>query len=334
MSQQPASPPPAGLPTTAEAEIRLKPVRIGGRSRFIIWLMRRFLRPMLSRMMASSPERMARTQLFLAARVCRDSSGLPVDYRVIGRVPGHFIGGAHDPKRRVVLWLHGGAFILPAVPDVHVRAVAKICRALDAVGFLPDYRLAPFNKFPAALDDCERAYRGLLDLGYAPERIALGGESAGGNLLLGLLQRIRKAGLPMPACGVPVSPGTEMGRVHAPPSRTLRMHSDPILAMASLARVSELYAGGMDTSNPELSPLYADCTGFPPLYLLASDAEVLLDDTVLFARSAKQYGVDVSFEVWPVLPHAFPLFENWFPEVRQAREDIVAFMAMHLGKGG
>lgn len=332
MNQALLSPPPSGLPTAAEAEIRVKPVRIRWRSRLIIWLMRRFLRPMLRRMIGGPVERMARTQLFLASRQCRDSSGLAVDYRIVGQVPGHFIGGAHDPAGRVVLWLHGGAFILPAVPDVHVRTVAKMCRALDAVGFLPDYRLAPFNRFPAALDDCERAYRGLLQLGYAPERIALGGESAGGNLLLGVLQRIRKAGLPMPACAVPVSPGTEMGRVHAPPSRTLRMRSDPILPMDALARVSELYAGGQDTSNPELSPLYADCSGFPPLYLLASNAEVLLDDTVLFARNARQYGVDVSFEVWPVLPHAFPLFENWFPEVAQAREDMVAFMGRHLGR--
>jgi acetyl esterase/lipase len=327
---QPESPPPAGLPTTEEAEIRVKPVVISGRSRFIVWLMKVFLRPMVGRMIRGDHEKIARTQLFLAGRVCRNSSGLAVEYRAIGRCPGHFIGGAHDSRRRVVLWLHGGAFILPAVPDVHVCAVAKLCKALDAVGFLPDYRLAPFNQHPAALDDCERAYRGLLDLGYAPERIALAGESAGGNLLLGLLQRIRKAGLPMPSCAVPVSPGTEMGRIHGPPSRTLRMRQDPILPMAALARVGEMYAGGQDTSDPELSPLYADCSRFPPLYLLASDNEVLLDDTVMFARNAKQYGVDVSFEVWPVLPHAFPLFENWFPEVRQAREDIVAFMLKHL----
>jgi acetyl esterase/lipase len=326
----PASPPVASLPTTEEAEIRLKPVHIGLRSRFIVWLLRHLLRPMLARMISARPEKMARTQLFLAARVCRDSSGLPVDYRVIGRCPGHFVGGRHDTRKRVILWIHGGAFILPAVPDVHVRAVARICRELDALGFLPDYRLAPFNKHPAALDDCERAYRGLLELGYAPERIALGGESAGGNLLLGLLQRIRKAGLPMPSCGVPVSPGTEIGRVHAPPSRTLRMKRDPILPMASLAMVGEMYAGGMDSSDPELSPMYADCAGFPPLYLLASDNEVLLDDTVMFARNARQYGVDVSFEVWPALPHAFPLFESWFPEVAQARADIVAFMRGHL----
>lgn len=326
----PASPSLSQLPTTEEAPIQLKPVRIPFRSRLIIWLMRRFLRPMLSRMISPRPEKIARTQLFLASRVCRDSSGLAVDYRVIGRCPGHFVGGAHDGSRRIILWLHGGAFILPAVPDVHVRTVARLCRQLDAQAFLPDYRLAPFNRHPAALDDCERAYRGLLELGYQPARIALAGESAGGNLLLGLLQRIRKAGLPMPCCGVPVSPGTEMGRIHAPPSRTLRMHSDPILPMAALARVGEMYAGGLDASDPEISPMYADCSGFPPLYLLASDGEVLLDDTVMFARNARQYGVDVRFEVWPLLPHAFPLFEQWFPEVAQAREDIAAFMREHL----
>ena len=332
MQNPPSSPTPQRLPTTEEAEIRLKPVTISAGSRFKLWLMRRLLRPLTRWMIVGSDQRIARVQLSLAGRVCRNSYGLAVDYRVIGRCPGHFVGGAHDPRRRVLLWLHGGAFVMPAVPDVHVRTVARMCRQLDAVGFLPDYRLAPFNKFPAALDDCERAYRGLLELGYAPQRIVIGGESAGGNLLLGVLQRIRKAGLPMPACAVPVSPGTEMGRVHAPPSRTLRMKQDPILPLDALARVGEMYAGGMDTSDPEISPLYADCTGFPPLYLLASDNEVLLDDTVMFARSAKAYGVDVRFEVWPLLPHAFPLFEAWFPEVAQAREDMVAFMRQHLDK--
>jgi acetyl esterase/lipase len=325
----PASTLTAGLPTTETAAIPLKPVRIGARSRFIVWLLRVFLRPMLVRMMRGSNEKMARTQLFLSGRLCRNSYGLAVDYRLVGRVPGHFVG-THDPSRRAVLYLHGGAFILPAVPDVHVRMVARICSKLDAVGFLADYRLAPFNKFPAALDDCERAYRGLLDLGYAPERIAIAGESAGGNLLLGVLQRIRKAGLPMPSCAVPISPGTEMGRIHGPPSRPLRMRQDPILPAAALSRIAELYAGGLDTSDPELSPLYADCRGFPPLFLLASDNEVLLDDTVLFARQALQAGVDTRLEIWPVLPHAFPLFAAWFPEVKQAQDDIIAFMQQHL----
>lgn len=318
------------LPVAGMGEMQLKPVKIGLRSRFIVWLLRVFLRPILGRMMRGSNEKLARTQLFMAGQVCRNSYGLALDYRIIGGVPGYFVGN-HDPAKRMLLYLHGGAFILPAVPNVHVRMVARMCRELDAVGFVVDYRLAPFNKYPAPLDDCERAYRGLLDLGYAPERLAVAGESAGGNLLLGLLQRIRKGGLAMPCCGVPISPGTETGRIHGPPSRALRMRKDPMLPMGALARIGELYAGeGVDSSDPELSPLYADCRGFPPLFLLASDNEVLLDDAVLFTRQARQAGVDTRLDVWPVLPHAFPLFAAWFPEVKLAQDDIIAFMRQHL----
>lgn len=318
------------LPTSDERAIQLKPVKIGLRSRIIIWLLRHTLRPLLVWSVSGGHERIARVQLMLAARTCRDSSGLPLDYTVIGRVPGHVIGKLTDTHKTALLYIHGGGFLIPAVPETHVWVMGRICRDLDAVGFMVDYRLAPFNKFPAALDDCERAYRGLLDLGFKPERIVIAGESAGGNLTLGVLQRIRKGGLPMPACAIPISPVTEMGRIHAPPSRALKSKADPILPIAALSRVDAWYAGGWDASDPELSPLYADCRGFPPLYLLASDGEVLLDDTVLLARRAREAGVPVTLEVWPLLPHAFPLFERLFPEVKQARMDIVAFIKKHV----
>lgn len=320
------------LPTSDARVPALKKVHIGWRSRVIVWLMRRFLRPMMRWAVHGSFDRIGRIQLFLAARVCRHSFGLPLDYCVVGRVPGHVVGRLADTDKPALLYIHGGAFLIPAVPEVHVTMMAHMCRDLDAVGFMVDYRLAPFNKFPAALDDCERAYRALLDLGFKPERIAIAGESAGGALTLGVLQRIRKAGLPMPACAVPISPVTEMGRLHAPPSRAMKLHSDPMLPIASLQRVDEMYAGDWDASDPELSPLYADLTGFPPLYLLASDSEVLLDDTVLLARRAREAGIPTQLEVWPILPHAFPLFERWMPEVKEARLDIVAFMRAHLAK--
>src|SRR3546814_18754014 len=92
--------------------------------------------------------------------------------------------------------------------------VAKLCRELEADAFIPYYRLAPFNRFPAPLDDCENAYRALLDRGYQASQIIIGGDSAGGNLALGVLQRIRKGQLPMPAFAVMVSPATALGRVH------------------------------------------------------------------------------------------------------------------------
>lgn len=319
------------LPTTDEGHtVKLKDVHISLRSRIIIWFMRRFLRPMLKWTVHGSFDRIARVQLFLAARTCKNSYGLPLDYCVIGRVPGHVVGKLTDTDKTALLYIHGGAFIIPAVPETHVSMMARWCKDLDAVGFMVDYRLAPFNKFPAALDDCERAYRALLDLGFKPDRIVIAGESAGGNLTLGVLQRIRKQGWPMPACAIPISPATEMGRMHAPPSRALKLHSDPLLPMASLQRVDEMYAGDWDASDPELSPLYADVTGFPPMYLLASDSEVLLDDTVLLARRMREAGIEAQLEVWPALPHAFPLFENVFPEVRQARMDIIGFIKSHL----
>ncbi len=319
------------IPTADEPfSVKLKDVRISLRSRLIVWLMRRFLRPMLGWAINGGNNRIARVQLFLASRTCKNSYGLPLDYCVVGKVPGHVVGRLTDTHKTALLYIHGGAFIIPAVPETHVAMMARLCKDLDAVGFMVDYRLAPFNKFPAALNDSENAYRALLELGFNPKRIVVAGESAGGNLVLGLLQRIRKAGLPMPAGAVPISPATEMGRIHAPPSRALRMKQDPLLPIAALGRVDEMYAGDWDASDPELSPLYMDCQGLPPIYLLASDNEVLLDDTVLLARRLREAGVESKFEVWPLLPHAFPLFEAVFPEVRQARKDIVEFMRAHL----
>ena len=327
------TPPPARVVSSARAYV-LKDVRISRRSRFVIWLLRMFLRPWLAWVIRGPLERLARMQLLIVSQPCRDTSGLALEYRVIGQapgaVPGHVLGNLADTRKPAILYLHGGAFVLPAAPDAHARLLGKLCRELDAVGFLVDYRLAPANKFPAALDDCERAYRALLDQGFSAARIVIAGESAGGNLTLAVLQRIRKHGWPMPACAVPISAGTETGRLHGLPSRTSRMKRDALLSISSLHRIAEFYVGNADTSDPELSPLYADLRGFPPLYLIASDAEVLRDDTVLFAQRAREAGVVTQMDIWPVLPHAFPVLEQWLPEAAQARADIVGFVRKYL----
>lgn len=310
--------------------IHHKPIAISLKSRIWTTVFRWVLKPMLKRMIRGSKESIARQQLRLASQACRDTAGLPQGYRIINRVPGLTVGDFDDRSKPVILWLHGGAFILPAVPAVHLRLLALLCKELDAVGFLPDYRLAPFNRFPAALDDCERAYSGLIELGFNPTRIAIGGDSAGGNLTLGVLQRARRKGIPMPACALPVSPATEMGRVHGPPSRYQQRWRDAILPITALQRVDDLYAGDWDASDPELSPLYADYRGFPPMYFVVGAEEVLADDSILAAQQAEAAGVDVRCDVWPTLPHAFPLFEALFAETAVARADMVAFLGRHL----
>lgn len=314
--------------------LELKDVTISRRSRVIIWMLRHILRPWLGWLIRGSRDRIARFQLLTASNTCRNTYGLPLEYRVIGKpdlgVPGHVAGSLSDTHKKAILYIHGGAFILPASPDAQLRMMCKLCRDMDAVGFGVDYRLSPSSKFPAALDDCERAYCALLDLGFPANRIAIIGESAGGNLTLGVLQRIRKKGWAMPACAVPISAAADLGRSHGLPSRISRMKSDPILPASALHHVDVFYSGDHDASDPELSPLFADFRGFPPLYFLASDNEILRDDSVFCAQRAREAGVETKLEVWPTLPHAFPLFAQLFPEANESHRDMVAFMKQYV----
>jgi len=310
----------------------LKDIEISRRSRWFTVMLRLVLKPLMRWFMRGSGQRIARGQLQVASRPCKNTEGLAQDYRIIGRVPGPVVGPIDDTSKTVLLWLHGGGFLIPASPEVHLRLLALLCKELDACGFLPDYRLAPFNKFPAALDDAERAYKGLLDAGFAPERIVICGDSAGGHLTLSVIQRIRKAKLPLPACAVVLSPVTEMGRVHGPPSRSRNNRIDAIIPIGSFQNVDDWFAGDWDASDPELSPLYADYKGFPPLYFIVGEKEVLRDDSVLAAHQARNAGVETRLDVWPELPHAFVLFEALFNETAVARADIIEFIQSHLQK--
>ena len=308
-------------------EYTLKPVHIGRRSRFFVGVLRWILKPLLRLTSKAPVYRLIRNQVRLASRWRIRLQDLPVEYnRYINGCPGPIVGDFSATDKLVILYLHGGGFLIPAVPEVHLELLARLCRKLDAVGFMPDYRLAPLHPYPAALDDCERAYRGLLDQGFAPERIVIAGESAGGNLTLGLLQRIRRHDWPMPACAIPISPVTELARVHAPLSRVINYRRDPLLPLPAMAGMIQLYAAGADATDPELSPIMADCRGFPPLFFLVGETEVLRDDTLIMAAHARAAGVTVRVDVWPVLPHAFPLFIRLLPEAKIARDDIIAYI--------
>ena len=313
--------------------VEFRNIPISFRSRLIVGLMRLVAKPMLARMAKAAPEKLGKVQLRVSSLPWPQVDGVPISYQVVGNVPGHVFGDLNQTDKPLLLWLHGGAFFLPAAPNAHLNMAAHLCKTLGAVGFMPAYRLAPSNPFPYGLSDCESAYRAVLDHGFNAEQIVLGGDSAGGNLLFGLLQRIRNANLPMPACAIPVSPVTEMGRVHAPISRHKVAKSDPLLPLAALVGVSVMYCDGHDSADPELSPLYMDCRDLPPLFFLASNNEILMDDTVMLAQRCHQAGVKTTCHVWPTLPHAFPLFANVFPEAQRACDDIAAFAQRHLALG-
>lgn len=310
-------------------------LRLSLRSRLVLLLLRWFLRPFLAFIARGGIGRVANAQIATAGRYPKGGQVADWRYGYWGEgkrvVPGHALGDPFEARGSpVVLWLHGGAFIFPTLPDGHLPFVGRLCRALSASAFLPDYRLAPSNPFPAALDDCENAYRLLLDSGVSPDQIVLGGESAGGNLVVALLYRIRKQGLPMPVCATPVSPALDMGRLNGSPSRFLNMKKEVMLSPSVLFRVRDWYVGDYDSANPEVSPLLGECSGLPPLLITASTAELLCDDSVFYARKASAAGVKTELALWPLMPHAFPLLENWIPEAKRARENIATFMQEQL----
>ncbi len=241
----------------------------------------------------------------------------------VGGIPAEWISTSNADTERVLLYLHGGAYVLGSLKS-HRDMVARLSAASGVRGLLIDYRLAPEHVFPAAIDDALTAYRWLLAQGTKPEHIVVGGDSAGGGLTLALLQTLRDKEVPMPAGAILFSPWTDLiGTVQ---SRTTHDAADPWISGQALSFVSGLYAGAEDVHNPLISPIYADLHGLPPLLIHVGNDEVLLDDSLQVAEHAKAANVSVEITVWEGMWHVFPAFAYVLPEGRQAMEQMGVFI--------
>ena len=245
-----------------------------------------------------------------------------------GDVPAEWVSVPESRPERVLLYLHGGSFAF-RFPNAHAMLAARICRRLGTRALLPDYRLAPEHPFPAAPDDCEAVYRWLLESGVEPRNIVLAGDSAGGNLALVILQRARAANVPLPACVVLLSPALDC--TMSSPSMAAYDGHDPMLQLANLLVLRGYYVGSpQEYTNPEVSPLFADFRGFPPMFLQVGASELLRDEATRAADKAFVAGVDVELEIWPGVAHAFQV-ARFLPESAQAIENIVRFVVKRTG---
>jgi acetyl esterase/lipase len=234
--------------------------------------------------------------------------------------------GPCDP-RRVILFLHGGAFMF-RFARLHAAMVAPWCKALRARALFADYRLAPEHPFPAGAEDCHAAYRWLLDRGYRGRDIVLAGDSAGANLALSTLLSIKEAALPMPACAVLLSPVVDLTMSGA----TFVTHAqrDPVFSLATLIGLRNLYLQPEQVLDVRASPLFGDFRGLPPLLIQVGSEEVLLDDAVRAAARAHAAGVEVELEVWQNMAHVFQAAHT-LPQADAAARGIVRFVARHAG---
>ncbi len=233
-------------------------------------------------------------------------------------------------RRRVILYLHGGAYVAGS-PRTHRHLGAYLAGAAGMRTLLPDYRLAPEHPFPAGLEDALTAYRHLLTSGYEAGNIALAGDSAGGGMVFALLLKLRAAGLPDPACLVAFSPWCDMTMTRGSLRRNARR--DVLLPVRRFREVVSHYLQGAMTTDPLASPVYG---GFadrppPPTMITASKSEILRDDAAAMADLLREAGGDVALELWNDMPHAWPLFAGMLPEANVTVAQAGRFIAGHIG---
>jgi len=257
-----------------------------------------------------------------------DPYKVPASVRVtsakVNGVCGEWIESSGS-SQRVLLYLHGGGYFACSA-ETHRPITAYFAMHGFRV-FAPNYRLAPENPFPAAVDDAVAVYRGLLAESDSPQRIVVAGESAGGGLSLSLMLVLRAAGTPLPAAVALFSPWTDL----AATGESIRTNSKRCAMFngVDIGPSARYYLGNTDPRNPLASPFYADLSGLPPLLIHVGADECLRDDSTRLAERARAARVTVESKVWPVVPHAWQLAPHLIPEARQSLLESAEFLHRH-----
>jgi acetyl esterase/lipase len=228
---------------------------------------------------------------------------------------------------RALLYFHGGGYCSGSIRS-HRSLVAEAGRSAKVRTLAVAYRLAPEHPFPAALDDALMAWRYLRGQGFAPDHIAIGGDSAGGGLTIALINQLRAAGEPLPGCAWLISPWTDLTLTGS--TLASKDAVDPLIHKAYLAELADAYVPrDMDRTDPRISPLFADLAGFPPTLIQVGACETLLADATRFAASAGAANVAVTLEVWPDMIHAWPLWNKHLEPGRRALANAGRFIREH-----
>jgi len=246
----------------------------------------------------------------------------------LGGIPGIWVRPANWRSDEAIVHLHGGWFNFGSA-KAYRHLVGHIAARAGARAFVPDYRLAPEHPFPAATDDVLACYRGLAERGV--RRIALTGDSAGGNLALGLASRVigEAASTNATLVGAAVlSPVTDLTLSGA--TYETRADADPFFTRPQVAELVHSYLGSADAKTPLASPLHGRLAGMPPVRIHVGDDEVLLDDSLRYAERAVTASVDARVDVWMGMPHGFPASVGKLKAAAQALGAVGAFLTERL----
>jgi monoterpene epsilon-lactone hydrolase len=251
---------------------------------------------------------------------------LPEDVIVTGvdlaGVPAYWLLAPEAAPERVLLYLHGGGYTAGSLRS-HGPLAAHLGRATARRVLFPEYRLAPENQFPAAVDDVVTAWQWLRTVGgIDPASVIIAGDSAGGGLALMLLQTLRDQDEALPAGAVLISPLLDLTASGA--SIAERADQDPIFTPDLIRGIGPVYLGDADPRNPAASPLFGSQASLPPLLIQVGSAELLLSDSERLASAATEAGVEVTLHVADGLPHVYQGALNT-PETAKATHQTAEF---------
>ena len=257
------------------------------------------------------------------------ASGVQVEADEIAGLRAEWLTPRDSRSDGLLLYLHGGGYVVGGC-DMHRQMVSHIARAGRLRALLPEYRLSPEHKYPAAIDDAVAVYRSVLQTGVDAGDIVFAGDSAGGGLTVATLIALRDAGERLPAAAVLLSPFLDVtgsGR-----SMQTRADRDPWFRPQDVAVVAGHYCQAHEQRLPMVSPVFADVDGLPPVYIQVGDDEILLSDSERLAEKYTAAGIDVELDIWPEMWHVFQAFIGKMPESRQAIDRIGDYIQSRLSR--
>lgn len=250
-------------------------------------------------------------------------AGVSVSDIDMGGIPGALVVPETARGSRTMLYIHGGGYFSGGSAG-YLGIAGQFAKRLGASVYVPDYRLAPEHPFPAPLDDVETAYAWLAADPARAGQIVLAGDSAGGAMVVSAMVRARQGGLPLPAGGVAISPWANLEMTGQ--SYVTRDGVDPLCTREILQLMARAVLGTTRPNDPDVSPVFADVRGLPPILVQIGESEVMLSDAIRLATHLADARVRTSLEIWPDMFHVWPVFAGLLPEADEALESAATFL--------
>jgi monoterpene epsilon-lactone hydrolase len=262
-----------------------------------------------------------------ANRYSKIPDGIEIKENIIMNIKSEWITPIGANRKNVIMYVHGGGYVSGSCND-HRAFVSKFAKNCGITCLQYEYRLAPENPFPAALDDSVAVYQWLLNNGYKPSHIIIAGESAGGGLTLAMLLAFKDKNISIPAAAVAISPWTDL-TCSSESYKTKNKVS--VAPLNSWIVFSKYYVGDHSPNLPLVSPLFGNLEGLPPIFINSGEDDELFEDGEKFSVKARKAGVNITFRAGKGMVHCYPLLTPYFKEATEALQEICTFINEHIG---